>query len=50
MSSDFPNPGHNIDNFKVEAIIAIKFQILLLNFKTSKKIDTMRTYLFCIMS
>lgn len=46
MSSDFLNLGHNIDNFKAKATIAEEFQILLYNFKTSKKIDVVKAYLF----
>ncbi len=49
MSSDFPDPGHNVDNFKGVAIVAVEFQILSRNFKASKKIDVVKAYLFRLL-
>lgn len=49
MNNDFSNPGYNIDNFKVEITIIIEFQILLPNFKASKKIDAVKVYLFQLL-
>lgn len=46
MSSDFCDLEHNMDDFNVRAIIAVEFQIMLRNFKVSKKIDVIKVYLF----
>ena len=46
VSSDFPNPGYNVDDFKARTIVAVEFQILLRNFKASKKVDIVKAYLF----
>ena len=35
-----------MDNFKMRVIIAIKFEILLYNFKVFKKINVVKAYLF----
>lgn len=44
VNSDYPNLGHDVDNFKLGATMAIKFQILSQNFKASKKVDIVKTY------
>lgn len=49
MSSDFFDLGYKVDNFKTMAIIIVEFQILLQNFKVSKKIDIVKTYLFWLL-
>lgn len=49
VSSVFPDPGYNVDNFKTRAIVAVKFQILSPNFKPSKKIDIVKAYLFRLL-
>lgn len=49
MNNDFLDPGHDIDKFKMGAIVSVKFQILLRNFKASKKIDTIKAYLFRLL-
>ncbi len=49
ISSNFPDPGHNIDDFKAGAIVAVEFQILLRNFKASKKVDVVKAYLFQLL-
>lgn len=46
VKRDYPDLNHNVDNFKVGVKVAIKFQINLQNFKTTKKIDTIKTYFF----
>ena len=45
VSSDFPNLGYNIDNFKAGTTVVIEFQVLLQNFKASKKINAVKWYL-----
>ncbi len=49
VSSDFPDPGHDVDNFKAGAIVAVEFQILSRNFKASKKVDAVKAYLFRLL-
>ena len=49
VNSDYPGPGHDVNNFKSGATVAIKFQILLQNFKASKKVDAIKTYSFRLL-
>ncbi len=49
VSSDFPDSGHNVDDFKVGAIVAVEFQILSRNFKASKKVDVVKSYSFGLL-
>lgn len=44
-----PNPGHNVDDFKAGTMVAVKFQLVLRNFKVFKKIDVVKIYLFCLL-
>ncbi len=49
VSSDFPDPAHNVDDFKAEAIVAVEFQILSRNFKAPKKVDAVKAYSFLLL-
>lgn len=49
INNNYPKSGHNIDNFKSGATVTIKFQILLQNFKVSKKVDIVKVYLFRLL-
>ena len=49
VNSDYPNPGHNVDNFKSGATVAVEFQILSRNFKASKKVDAVKAYSFRLL-
>ena len=49
VSNDFLKPGHNVDNFKARITVAVEFQVLLQNFKASKKIDGVKMYLFWLL-
>ncbi len=42
VSSDFSDPGHDVDNFKMGATVVVEFQILSHNFKASKKVDAIK--------
>ena len=46
INTDFPNPKYNVDDFKLGAIVAMEFQILLRNFKASKKRNAIKAYSF----
>lgn len=46
VEDDFPDPEYNVDDVKVRATAAVEFQLVLRNFKTSKKINIMKAYLF----
>lgn len=50
MSADvngvYPDPKHNVDNFKARARVAVEFQLLSRNFKASRKIDAVKDYSF----
>ncbi len=49
VSSEFPDVGHNVNNFKARATVVVEFQILLHNFKASKKVDAVKAYLFQLL-
>ena len=49
IDTDYPNPGHNVNDFKSGARVAIEFQILSWNFKASKKVDTVKAYSFQLL-
>lgn len=49
INSDYFNPKYNVNNFKLGAIMAVEFQILLQNFKVSKKVDVVKIYSFCLL-
>lgn len=46
VKRDYPGLDYNINNFKTGAKVAIEFQINSQNFKTTKKIDIVKIYLF----
>ena len=49
INSNFPNPGHNVNDFKSSAIIAVEYQILLRNFKAFKKVNIVKAYSFRLL-
>lgn len=49
VNTNFPDPEHNVNDFKLGAIVAGEFQILLRNFKASKKEDAIKTYSFWLL-
>lgn len=49
IKGEYPDRGHDVDNFKAEAMVAMKFQLVLKNFKASKKIDAMEVYFFFLL-
>ena len=49
IDRNYPNLGHDIDNFKARAKIAMKFQVNSRNFKARKKIDLVKRYLFRLL-
>lgn len=46
VDENYPNPGHDVDNFNAGAKVAMEFQVNSRNFKASKKIDVVKAYLF----
>lgn len=42
VTSNFPDSRHDINDFKLGAIVAIEFEILSHNFKASKHIDVVK--------
>lgn len=49
VKRDYLRPGHDVDNFKAIARVAIEFQINSQNFKATKKINTVKAYLFRLL-
>ena len=48
VKSDYLDLGHDVDNVKVEARVAVNFQVVLRNFKILKRIDIDKAYYFCL--
>lgn len=46
VKSDYVDSKHDIDDFKIKIKIAIEFQLVFCNFKTSKKINAIKVYYF----
>lgn len=49
VNSNFPNPKHEVNDFKSGKTVVLEFQILLHNFKASKKVDIVKAYLFRLL-
>lgn len=49
VDRNYPNLGHDFDNFKVGAKVAVGFQVNSKNFKASKKIDVVKAYSFRLL-
>lgn len=49
INTNYPNLRHNVNNFKSGAKMAIEFQIMSQNFKASKKMNTVKAYLFQLL-
>ncbi len=49
VNSDYPDPKHDVDNFKLSATVVVEFPILLQNYKVSKKVDAVKEYLFYVL-
>lgn len=49
INSNFLKSRYDIDNFKSGITMVLVFQILSYNFKTSKKVDTIKVYLFRLL-
>lgn len=44
-----PNKEYDVDNFRREMTVTIEFQILSHNFKSFKKVDIIKLYLFWLL-
>lgn len=49
IKSDYPDSRHGINDFTARTRVAIKFQLVFYDFKTLKKIDTVKTYFFGLL-
>lgn len=49
VNSNYPDLGYDIDNCKLGATMTVEFQILLQNFKASKKVDVIKAYSFRLL-
>lgn len=49
VKGDYPDPRHDVDDFKSGARIAIEFQVVLHNFKVSKRVDAIKAYFFQLL-
>lgn len=49
IEKNYLNLAYDVDNFKARAKVAVKFQVNSRNFKTNKKIDALKIYLFCFL-
>lgn len=46
FKDDYLDLGHDMEDFKAKVRVAIEFQIVLCNFKISKRVDAIKTYFF----
>lgn len=49
MDADYPDPGHDVDDFKNWSKVAIEFQVLSRNFIASKRVDAVKAYSFRLL-
>lgn len=49
VKGEYLDSGHDVDNFKARAIIAVEFQLVSKNFKVSKKTNNVKIYLFRLL-
>lgn len=49
IKGDYPDSRNNMDDFKVKVKIAIKFYLVLYNFKVLKRVDVINTYSFRLL-
>ena len=49
VKDDYLNPEYNVDDFKAGTRVAVEFQIVLHNFKASKRIDAVKAYSFRLL-
>ena len=49
VKGDYPDPGHDVSDFKAGARKAVEFQIGSRNFKASKRIDIVKAYSFRLL-
>lgn len=49
VEGDYPNPGHDVDDFKAGARVAVEFQLYSRNFKATKNIDAVKAYSFRLL-
>lgn len=49
VNGDSPDSGHDVDDFKAGAKVAVEFQLIFQNFKASKKIDAVKAYSFRLL-
>ena len=46
IKGDYSDLGYDVDDFKIGAMVAVEFQLVLRNFKASKKVDAVKVYSF----
>ena len=49
VKSDYSDLGYDVNDFKAGARVAVEFQIVLRNFRISKKIDAVKAYSFQLL-
>lgn len=49
VEKKYSNLDYNVKNFKAEVKVTVEFQVNFGYFKASKKIDIVKTYLFCLL-
>lgn len=49
VKGNYLDLGYDVNDFKAGATIAVEFQLILRNFKTSKKINVIKVYLFRLL-
>ncbi len=49
MYANYPNPGHDVDDFKNSSRVVVEFEIMSRNFKASKKVDAIKAFFFRLL-
>ena len=49
MLDDYPDPGHDVEDFRAGSAVAVEFQIHSRNFKATKKTDATKAYSFRLL-
>ncbi len=49
VDADYPNPGHDVDDFKNGSRVVVELRIVSWNFKASKKVDAVKEFSFRLL-
>lgn len=50
VKGDYLDLRHDVDDFKAEVRVVVEFQLVLRNFKVSKRVDVVKVYFLTVRS